>query len=103
MHNRLGWVLAFLLLCGAPAHAHTDPAGCSQTGAVVVVNVFRADGTTGVVGIVSACETIQYQARLAKSADSDAICAFAGGSFGLTTPDGVVHTISANVPCIGGE
>jgi hypothetical protein len=56
--------------------------------------VFRANGTTGVVGSVSQCETINYQARLQKAADNPQICAFSGGTFALTTPDGVVHVIS---------
>src|SRR6185503_10957822 len=84
------------------ARAHEDPAGCFQTGPAIVISVFRANGTTGVTGSVSQCETINYQARLQKASDSDTICAFSQGVFSLTTPDGTVHPISANVPCIGG-
>src|SRR6185295_19210074 len=65
-------------------------------------SVYRANGTTGVVGAVSNCENINYQARLQKAQDADTICAFSAGVFSLTTPDGQVHQISANVPCIGG-
>ena len=93
---------AAALLASSSARAHNDPPGCFQTGPAIVISVFRANGTTGVVGSVSECETINYQARLQKGADSDTICAFAQGTFTLTTPDGVPHQISANVPCIGG-
>jgi hypothetical protein len=92
-----------MLLVSASARAHQDPAGCSQTGVAITLSLFRADGTTGVVGTVSECETIIYQARLAKSQDISTICAFSGAPFSLTTPDGVNHVISANVPCIGGD
>src|SRR6185436_4573329 len=95
--------LATALFVGSAANAHNDPAGCFQTGPAITVSVFRANGTTGVVGSVSQCETIQYQARLAKAADNPQICAFSGGEFSLTTPDGVKHIISADVPCIGGD
>ena len=91
-----------MLLVSATARAHEDPPGCFQTGPAIIVSVFRANGTTGVVGSVSQCENINYQATLQKATNSDTICAFAQGQFSLTTPDGVKHTISANVPCIGG-
>src|SRR5262245_61087688 len=95
--------LAAALCVGSPARAHKDPAECFQTGPSIIISVFRANGTTVVEGSVSECETINYQARLAKSQDSATICAFAGGTFSLTTPDGVVHSISMDVPCIGGD
>ena len=66
-----------LLGSAGVARAHNDPAGCFQTGPAIVISVFRANGTTGVVGSVSQCETINYQARLQKATDSDTICAFA--------------------------
>jgi hypothetical protein len=91
------------LVMAIPANAHEDPPGCFETGPAIVVSIFRADGVTGVVGNVSECETINYRATLQKANDLDSICAFAEGTFSLTTPDGVVHTISANVPCIGGN
>jgi hypothetical protein len=84
-----------LLASANVARAHNDPAGCFQTGPAITVSVFRANGTTGVVGSVSQCETINYQARLAKAADNPQICAFSGGEFSLTTPDGVKHVIDA--------
>jgi len=93
---------AAMLLVSASARAHEDPPGCFQTGPAIVVSIFRANGTTGVVGSVSQCENINYQVTLSKASNSDTICAFSAGTFSLTTPDGVVHTISANVPCIGG-
>jgi hypothetical protein len=93
---------AALLLAVSGARAHEDPPGCFETGPAIIVSVFRANGTTGVVGSVSECETINYRARLAKAADVDTICAFSGGTFRLTTPDGVVHDVNLSVPCIGG-
>src|SRR6185369_11153932 len=94
---------AMLLASVGTARAHEDPAGCFETGPAIIVSVFRADGVTGVVGNVSQCETIKYRATLQKANDLDSICAFSGGTFSLTTPDGVVHTIDSNVPCIGGN
>jgi len=94
---------AVMLITATSARAHNDPAGCFQTGPGIVISVFRANGTTGVVGSVSQCETINYQARLQKASDSAQICAFSGGEFSLTTPDGVKHIINADVPCIGGD
>src|SRR5437868_13350124 len=93
---------AMLLASVGTARAHEDPPGCFETGPAIIVSVFRADGTTGVVGAVSECETINYRARLQKTTDSDDICAFSGGTFSLTTPNGAVNPISANVPCIRG-
>src|SRR5690349_4160551 len=95
--------LAAALFVSTAANAHHDPAGCSQTGVAITLSIFRADGTTGVVGPVSQCENIIYSARLAKSADVSTICAFSEGTYSLTTPDGVVHPISNDVPCIGGD
>src|SRR5882672_8284966 len=94
---------AAALFSGSIARAHEDPAGCFETGPAIIVSVFRADGVTGVAGSVSQCETIRYRATLQKAQDLDSICAFSGGTFKLTTPDGVVHDISLNVPCIGGN
>jgi hypothetical protein len=96
-------MLAAVLAAATSARAHEDPAGCFETGPAIIVSVFRADGVTGVVGSVSECETIRYRATLAKANDLDSICAFSGGTFRLTTPDGVVHDINLNVPCIGGN
>ena len=92
-----------MLLLASSARAHNDPAGCFETGVGIIVFTFRANGTTGVVGTISECETINYRVRLQKAQDVSNICAFSGGTLTLTTPDGVVHTISANVPCIGGD
>jgi hypothetical protein len=95
-------VFAAAVLAGSPASAHEDPPGCFETGPAIIVSVFRANGTTGVVGTVSECETINYRATLQKASSSDTICAFSQGTFRLTTPDGVVHDINLDVPCIGG-
>jgi len=71
-----------MLIAATSAQAHEDPPGCFQTGPAIIVSVFRANGTTGVVGTVSNCETINYQATLQKAQDSDDICAFSMGVFG---------------------
>ncbi len=100
------FVCAAILLSTALARcawAHEDPPGCFVTSAVVIVSVFRADGSTGVVGSISECETINYRATISKATDLDSECAFSQGSFSLTTPDGVVHVINANLPCVGGN
>src|SRR4029453_18024934 len=60
-------VLAALVVAATSARAHEDPAGCFETGPAIIVSVFRANGTTGVVGNVSNCETIIYQASLQKA------------------------------------
>ena len=97
------WLLPLAALVAAPvARAHDDPPGCFETGPAVIVSVFRADGVTGVTGAISECETINYRATLQKATNGPTICAFSGGTFKLTTPDGVVHDIDLNVPCIGG-
>src|SRR5258706_3425885 len=96
--------LAVTLCATTPARAHEDPVGCTQTGPAIIVTVFRNDGVTQVSGGVSQCETIRYRATLQKAnIVDDSICAFSGGTFKLTTPDGVVHDINLNVPCIGGN
>jgi hypothetical protein len=87
----------------AHARAHQDPDGCFETGAVMVLEVFRADGTTGLVGTAAECETIMYRATLSKAGSGDVNCAFSDGTMTVTTPDGVVHVVSANVPCVGGN
>lgn len=91
------------LLAAAPfAGAHEDPPGCFEFGPLLLVQVFRSDGVTGLLGSASACETVQVRVTLSKPSESDTICAFGGGSLTLVTPDGVQHLISGNVPCIGG-
>lgn len=105
--SKSGWqfVLAGVAatLCGGvPVEAHEDPPGCFRTGPALILGAFRADGVTGLVGSISECETINYSARLQKLSDVDDNCAFSGGTFTLTTPDGVAHVISSNLPCVGG-
>jgi hypothetical protein len=94
--------LGLAVLAATSAGAHTDPPGCFETGPAIVIAVFRADGVTGVVGSISECETIFYRATLQKASNGTTICAFSEGTFRLTTPDGVVHDIELDVPCIGG-
>jgi hypothetical protein len=94
--------VAALVVAATSARAHEDPAGCFETGPAIIVSVFRANGTTGVVGNVSNCETINYQATLQKATNANTICAFSGGTFKLTLPNGTVVDINLNVPCIGG-
>jgi hypothetical protein len=90
------------LLAATNARAHEDPPGCFESGPGIVISVMRADGVTGLVGAASQCETITYRVTLRKAIESDEVCAFSGGTLTLTTPDGVVHDIDVNVPCIGG-
>jgi hypothetical protein len=95
-------VVGAVLAVASSARAHEDPPGCFETGPAIIVSVFRANGTTGVVGSVSECETINYRATLQKATNTDTICAFSGGTFKLTLPNGTVVDINLNVPCIGG-
>ena len=101
-----GWLVLFIatVIAAVPraSVAHEDPPGCFQIGTAITVSVFRANGTTGVAGSIQDCEQIFYRATLQKPQNTGTICAFAGGSFSLTTPDGVAHVISNPVPCIGG-
>jgi hypothetical protein len=97
--------LALLLLLASAdtVLAHPDPPECTQNGTAITVTVFRSDGETAVVGGVSECEQLFYVARLQKLSNTDSFCAFSGGAFILTKPDGNEHKISTEVPCIGGE
>jgi hypothetical protein len=95
--------LTFTVALTEVTDAHEDPQGCFEGAqASLIISAFRANGTTGVVGSISECETIVFQARLQKPQDSDTICAFSGGMFVVRTPDGVEHHVSDDVPCIGG-
>ncbi len=101
-------MLSLLLSAGAlalgatTALAHQDPPGCFQSGPALVISVLDRDGATGLVGAASECETINYRVTLRKAFNNDQVCAFSGGSVTFTTPDGVVHDVSMDVPCIGG-
>ncbi len=81
-----------------------DPPSCDSTGVGISMTVFRADGTTPFTGTQRAKdgEAINYRATL--SYQGGTVCAFQGGVWHLTTPDGVVHDITpgGGVPEIGG-
>src|SRR5262245_61699828 len=103
-------VVGGLLLAAMPARAHTDPPNCTSPGVDISITAFRtANGTTpGAqltpgVSILTECETIIYQGRLAKSSAA-AACAFQAGTVTITTPDGTPHNVTpvGGVPCIGG-
>src|SRR5262245_22539034 len=93
--------LAAVLALSTSVLAHEDPPGCFQTGPAIVISVVHGDGSP-LIGSVSSCEPLAYRATLKKALDSDSICAFSGGAFRLMTPDGVLHDIDLDVPCIGG-
>ncbi|HXH28093.1 MAG TPA: hypothetical protein VNL37_03545, partial [Candidatus Polarisedimenticolia bacterium] len=94
-----------LLAAASRARAHEDPPGCNETGASINVGVFRdMNATIPLTGSVSPCEIIYYRAVLSPvqpQVAGDTVCAFSGGTFDFTTPDGTVTVISADVPCIG--
>ncbi len=83
-----------------PVSADVDPGGCTDNGGGISIAAFRADGTTNIgVGTVVDGENINYKATI--SALPSPNCAFEGGTWNLTTPDGVVHPLGA-LPRIGG-
>src|SRR5689334_3364065 len=103
MHARiLTLIVGAVLSSVSSARAHEDPGACFQVIVTIEIRAFRSDGVTPVVGPIVGCEQIFYQTRISKAADSDHLCAFSGGTLTLTTPDSVVHTVSSDVPCIGG-
>ncbi len=81
--------------------ADQDPATCNDNGAGISVGVFRADGVTSIGGTDTVLdgELIKYKATL--SALGLPNCAFEGGTWSLTTPDGVVHNLGS-IPRVGG-
>jgi hypothetical protein len=98
-------IVGFTLLGGAvEARAQGDPDGCFGASVTLGINIFRADGLTGVVGTVSPCETVVYRVSLNADTSSGA-CAFQHGTLSLTTPDGVNHTLASGggIPCLGGH
>ena len=98
----LASVLGIILGAISSARAHSDPAGCYAVIVSIEISAFRADGVTPVGALIVGCEQILYQTRIGKE-DNSSLCAFSGGTLTLTTPDGVAHTVSADVPCIGGD
>ncbi len=81
--------------------ADVDPVGCSSNGGGISLGAFRSDGVTsiGSSDTVTDGELIKYQATL--SALGAPNCAFEGGTWTLTTPNGTVNPLGA-VPRIGG-
>ena len=104
----LSVVAVLLLVCGArAAWAHQDPPGCNGVGVgIAIFSPFRADGVTPVgSGSVTHCETLVFKAQQVKyqpSTTSVPTCALEGGNLILTTPDGIDHTITTSIPCLGG-
>ena len=96
------FVAAAIVSMPGAARAHQDPPGCFIDGVSISIAMFRSDGVTGVVGTIQDCEQVFYRATLAKTPLSTDGCAFSGGQFTFTTPDGTVTTLLASVPCLGG-
>jgi hypothetical protein len=96
--------LAGVAVLAAPsAWAHVDPANSNATGVAVTMTAFRFDGVTPVLpGTLTSCETVMYRATAAWAGGTNA--AFEGGTWSITTPDGVSHVVTpaGGVPCIGG-
>jgi hypothetical protein len=93
----LGFVF---VLSALPAGADVDPGGCTDNGGGISLAAFRSDGTTNIGGgTVIDGESIKYKATLFAAPPPN--CAFEGGTWTLTTPDGVVHALGA-VPRVGG-
>jgi cysteine-rich repeat protein len=93
---------AVFMLVATSAPAHQDPPECFDTSAVVTtISLFRANGTTGVVGSVSPCETILYRVNVEKIATNTS-CAFSDGALTFTRPNGTQQVIADPFPCIGG-
>ena len=93
-------LLSALFGAGSLAYAHVDPPECSSSGVGLTLALFRADGKTGLKGLVSECERTVFRVTLRKADPS--VCAVSGGTLRLDTPDGVTHVLESPVPCIGG-
>ncbi len=85
-----------------PTSADVDPASCVDTGGAISLGAFRSDGVTSIGAADKALdgEMIKYKATLS-AAPFPPNCAFEGGTWTLTTPNGTVHPLGA-VPRIGG-
>lgn len=90
-----------LVFFTVPVGADVDPRSCTDNGGGISLGAFRSDGVTsiGAADNVVDGEAIKYKATLSALAAPN--CAFQGGTWSLTTPDGVVHALGA-VPKIGG-
>ena len=92
--------MASLLFASVYVSADIDPVACTDNGGGVSVAAFRADGITNIGGgTVTDGEMINYRATLFAAPLPN--CAFEGGTWTLTTPNGVVHPLGV-VPRIGG-
>jgi hypothetical protein len=78
------------------ARAHQDPPLCSGVDVALSLTVTRNNGDP-VVGAVTECETLKYQAKLRWTGE----CLIQSGAFKLRTPDGVEHEVANPVPCLG--
>ena len=85
-----------LVVVSSDVRAHQDPPACTGIDTSMRLVVTRNDGSP-VVGAVSECETLRYQAEL----EWDDECLIQSGTFRLVTPDGVEHVIANPVPCLG--
>src|SRR5213594_782192 len=91
------WCLGLALLLGllfpaAQASADQDPPSCTDPGTGGFISTFRADGATPVgAGTVTDGEVLKFSATL--SFQGGTTCAYEGGTWTLTTPDGVVHPL----------
>ena len=100
---------------GGLALADVDPPGCTRSATSQTINLFRADGLTPITSIdtVSDGELIRYQAvlepgKLPSGAIDPTACAYSGGAWTLTTPNGQTTNLAAAlpggvVPRIGGQ
>src|SRR5262245_1729888 len=92
--------IVFLGIQIGSASADQDPVSCEDTGGSISLAAFRSDGVTNIgIGTVTDGELIKYKATLGPGPAGT--CAYEGGTWTITTPDGVVHPLGA-VPRIGG-
>jgi hypothetical protein len=131
LRTTLSAVLVSLLIVAgtSPAGAHQSPATCSQNGVDIAIGAFLAGGQCAGgtnVGepcfqdsecpssnctalplpgslVTSECETVRYNVSLRRSGVSGA-CDYEAGQLTITTPDLVVHDVTASVSqCVGGS
>jgi hypothetical protein len=96
LHVSAALALAIGLALPLEATAHQDPPGCTGIDNAMRLVVTRNNGDP-VVGTVSECETLKFQARLQWVSE----CLIQGGTFKVVTPDGVDHVVESPVRCLG--